>query len=144
LLLLMSYFQCFINLKGHEDPSELCVADSFKDRKKEHKFVLPLKALQPDPSTTCRVPDLPSSTTHRSRRGSAQICLSIVAAARGVEHQQQSNPKRRRNPGYIEKGKTLKIPDISEATHESASVKEPASQGSALLAEEEVQQRWAD
>ena len=36
-----------------------------------------------------------------------------------------------------------KIPDVSEATHESVSVKEPASQSSALLVDEEVQQRLA-
>ncbi|RYR66064.1 hypothetical protein Ahy_A03g012009 isoform C [Arachis hypogaea] len=33
------------------------------------------------------------------------------------------------------------MPDVSEATHESMSVKEPASQGSAQLVEEEVQQK---
>ncbi|KAK6947556.1 DWNN domain [Dillenia turbinata] len=43
----------------------------------------------------------------------------------------------------LEKGKAAKVPDVSEATHESMSVKEPASQGSALQAEEEVQQRLA-
>lgn len=36
-----------------------------------------------------------------------------------------------------------KAPDVSEATLESASVKEPASQGSAPLLEEEVQQKMA-
>ncbi|XP_065857817.1 E3 ubiquitin ligase PARAQUAT TOLERANCE 3-like [Euphorbia lathyris] len=42
-----------------------------------------------------------------------------------------------------EKPRTSKVADVSEATFESASVKEPASQGSALLAEEEVQQKLA-
>ena len=43
-----------------------------------------------------------------------------------------------------ERARTAKTADISEATHESMSVKEPAaSQGSAPLAEEEVQQRLA-
>jgi len=42
-----------------------------------------------------------------------------------------------------DKGKITKVPDVSEATHESASVKEPASQSSALPIEEEVQQRVA-
>ncbi|XP_065624559.1 E3 ubiquitin ligase PQT3-like isoform X2 [Quercus suber] len=43
-----------------------------------------------------------------------------------------------------ERARTAKTADISEATHESMSVKEPAaSQGSAPLAEEEVQQRVA-
>lgn len=43
-----------------------------------------------------------------------------------------------------ERVRTAKAADISEATHESMSVKEPAaSQGSAPLAEEEVQQKVA-
>ena len=42
-----------------------------------------------------------------------------------------------------EKVKATKAPDVSEATHESMSVKEPASQGSAPLADEEVQQKMA-
>ncbi|OAY60062.1 E3 ubiquitin ligase PQT3-like isoform X3 [Manihot esculenta] len=40
-----------------------------------------------------------------------------------------------------EKPRTAKVPDVSEATHESMSVKEPASQCSAPLPEEEVQQK---
>ncbi|KAG5523827.1 hypothetical protein RHGRI_030727 [Rhododendron griersonianum] len=40
-----------------------------------------------------------------------------------------------------EKGEMGKVPDASEATHDSISVKEPASQGSAPLADEDVQQR---
>ncbi|KAL6988593.1 3-dehydrosphinganine reductase [Sarracenia purpurea var. burkii] len=39
----------------------------------------------------------------------------------------------------MEKGRMGKVPDASEATHDSMSVKEPASQGSAPLADEEVQ-----
>jgi E3 ubiquitin-protein ligase RBBP6 len=42
-----------------------------------------------------------------------------------------------------EKVRTAKAVDVSGATHESISVKEPASQGSAPLAEEEVQQKLA-
>lgn len=42
-----------------------------------------------------------------------------------------------------EKVRTAKAADVSEATFESMSVKEPASQGSAPLAEEEVQQKLA-
>ncbi|KAB5564103.1 hypothetical protein DKX38_004157 [Salix brachista] len=42
-----------------------------------------------------------------------------------------------------DKVRTAKAVDVSEATHESVSVKEPASQGSAPLAEEEVQQKLA-
>lgn len=43
----------------------------------------------------------------------------------------------------IEKARSAKVADVSEATHESMSVKEPASQGSAQLVEEEVQQKLA-
>ncbi|XP_030502982.2 E3 ubiquitin ligase PARAQUAT TOLERANCE 3 isoform X1 [Cannabis sativa] len=41
----------------------------------------------------------------------------------------------------VEKVKTARIADVSEPTHESVSVKEPASQCSAPLVEEEVQQK---
>lgn len=41
----------------------------------------------------------------------------------------------------LERGRTLKVADVSEATHESVSVKEPASQGNDPLADEEVQQK---
>ncbi|CAH9114151.1 unnamed protein product [Cuscuta europaea] len=43
----------------------------------------------------------------------------------------------------LERGKTSKVVDVSEATHESISAKEPASQGSAPLVDEEVQQKQA-
>nr|GMD76434.1 zinc finger CCCH domain-containing protein 18-like isoform X1 [Ipomoea batatas] len=43
----------------------------------------------------------------------------------------------------LEKGKMPKMGDISEPTHESFSLKEPASQGSALPVDEEVQQKPA-
>uniref|UniRef100_A0A2P2MI41 Retinoblastoma-binding protein n=1 Tax=Rhizophora mucronata TaxID=61149 RepID=A0A2P2MI41_RHIMU len=42
-----------------------------------------------------------------------------------------------------EKVGTAKVADMSEATHESIGVREPASQGSAPLAEEEVQRKLA-
>ncbi|KAK9274657.1 hypothetical protein L1049_021908 [Liquidambar formosana] len=42
-----------------------------------------------------------------------------------------------------EKGRTARVADMSEATFDSISVKEPVSQGSAPLAEEEVQQKLA-
>ncbi|KAK9086874.1 hypothetical protein Syun_029268 [Stephania yunnanensis] len=41
----------------------------------------------------------------------------------------------------LEKGRTAKAADISEATHESMTVKETTSQGSAAVVEEEVQQK---
>lgn len=44
-------------------------------------------------------------------------------------------------PKTMDRGKAGRIPDVSEATHDSMSVKEPASQGSAPLADEEVQQK---
>ncbi|XP_050376169.1 E3 ubiquitin ligase PARAQUAT TOLERANCE 3-like isoform X2 [Argentina anserina] len=43
----------------------------------------------------------------------------------------------------LENVRNTKVADASEATHESMSVKEPASQGSAPLVDEEVQQRLA-
>ncbi|XP_042041965.1 E3 ubiquitin ligase PQT3-like isoform X1 [Salvia splendens] len=44
-------------------------------------------------------------------------------------------------PLKSEKGIALKVPDASEATHDSRTVKEAASQGSAPLPDEEVQQK---
>lgn len=44
-------------------------------------------------------------------------------------------------PLKSEKGIALKVPDASEATHDSRTVKEAASQGSAPLVDEEVQQK---
>lgn len=44
-------------------------------------------------------------------------------------------------PMKQEKGRIPKVPDVSEATHDSRTVKEAASQGSAPLADEEVQQK---
>ncbi|KAL8539843.1 hypothetical protein ACS0TY_001444 [Phlomoides rotata] len=44
-------------------------------------------------------------------------------------------------PLNSDKGRVLKVPDVSEATHDSKTVKEAASQGSAPLADEEVQQK---
>ncbi|VFQ63724.1 unnamed protein product [Cuscuta campestris] len=43
----------------------------------------------------------------------------------------------------LEKEKTLKVADVSEATHESISAREQTSQGSAPLVDEEVQQKQA-
>lgn len=42
-----------------------------------------------------------------------------------------------------ERAKNIKVPDVSEATHDSFSVREPPSQSSAPQAEEEVQQKVA-
>lgn len=44
-------------------------------------------------------------------------------------------------PQMLERVRTLKVADVSEATHDSVSVKEPASQGNDPLADEEVQQK---
>lgn len=44
-------------------------------------------------------------------------------------------------PLKSEKGIALKVPDASEATHDSRTVREAASQGSARLVDEEVQQK---
>lgn len=41
----------------------------------------------------------------------------------------------------VEKGRTSKVADVSEVLHKVLSVKEPASQGNAPLADEEVQQK---
>lgn len=95
-------------------------------------------------SARCPQPKIPSPTMSAASKGeqipspgpviaeTPQVQEAAVVANPVIATQQP-----------IEKVRTAKVADVSEATHESISVKEPASQGSAPLVEEEVQQKLA-
>ncbi|KAK4804574.1 hypothetical protein SAY86_004391 [Trapa natans] len=79
-------------------------------------------------------PILSSASEQRPPQPKVEETLNVNTA--GNEVKALSVP-----PQTSDKGKNVKIPDVSEATHESMSVREPTSQGSALLPDEEVQQK---
>jgi E3 ubiquitin-protein ligase RBBP6 len=94
-------------------------------------------------SARCLLPKVPSPTLSAASKGeqkpspvneqTPKIHEAAVEGKAAVAPQQPA-----------ERARTSKVADMSEATHESASVREPAaSQGSAPLAEEEVQQKMA-
>lgn len=92
-------------------------------------------------SARCPLPKIPSPTLSAASKGEnkpsplneALKTQEIVDEVKPVLAPQQMS----------ENVRNTKIGDASEATHESMSVKEPASQGSAPLVDEEVQQRLA-
>ncbi|KAJ8775148.1 hypothetical protein K2173_020152 [Erythroxylum novogranatense] len=95
-------------------------------------------------SARCSQPKIPSPTHSAASKGEQKPSPSN-AEAPNVNMKETVNAG---NPAVaplqlFEKVKSTRAPDASEATHESVSVKEPASQGSAPLADEEVQQKLA-
>lgn len=95
-------------------------------------------------SARCPQPKIPSPTLSAASKGEQmpppQIEETLNIIIKPVADESKSaNPP----PQLPEKGRTGKAADVSEATLESMSVKELASQGSAPLAEEEVQQKLA-
>ncbi|KAK6935154.1 Zinc knuckle CX2CX3GHX4C [Dillenia turbinata] len=93
-------------------------------------------------SARCPPPKIPSPTLSAASKGEQMLpprTEETQNLKEGADEVKVANVVQQ----TLEKGKAVKVPDVSEATHESMSVKEPASQGSALLAEEEVQQRLA-
>ncbi|KAK4745224.1 hypothetical protein SAY87_011536 [Trapa incisa] len=79
-------------------------------------------------------PTLSSASEQRPPLTKVEETLNVNIA--GNEVKDSSVP-----PQMSDKGKNVKVPDVSEATHESMNVREPTSQGSALLPDEEVQQK---
>ncbi|KAL2895731.1 E3 ubiquitin ligase PQT3-like [Bienertia sinuspersici] len=96
-------------------------------------------------SARCPQPRNPSPTQSAASKGEQMLpprnegASNLKESADGIKPGDPS--QQQLQPQISEKGKNNKVPDVSEATHESASVKEPASQGSALPVEEEVQQK---
>lgn len=98
-------------------------------------------------SARCPQPRIPSPTQSAASKGEQMLpprtegISNLKESVDGIKP--SNNSQLQVQPHVSEKGKITKVPDVSEATHESASVKEPASQGSALPVEEEVIQRVA-
>lgn len=94
-------------------------------------------------SARCPQPKMPSPTFSAASKGEQmpppQIEETPITIKPIADESKPANPP----PQLPDKGRTGKAADMSEATLESMSVKEPASQGSAPLAEEEVQQKVA-
>ncbi|KAF8380526.1 hypothetical protein HHK36_028013 [Tetracentron sinense] len=92
-------------------------------------------------SARCPQPKIPSPTFSAASKGEKMPppCNDEIPNVKEttVDGKAVVNPLQQ----SLEKGKTGKAADISEATFESMSVKEPTSQGSAPLADEEVQQK---
>ncbi|KAI4327145.1 hypothetical protein L6164_019642 [Bauhinia variegata] len=93
-------------------------------------------------SARCPQPKIPSPTSSAASKGEQKVSLANDETTKiqetGDERKAVSAPQQ-----SLEKVRATRAGDISEATHESVSVKEPASQGSAQLVEEEVQQKLA-
>lgn len=91
-------------------------------------------------SARCPQPKIPSPTMSAASKGEQNPAPCNEETPKVQETAVVTKPVIATQPP-IEKVRTSKVADVSEATHESISVKEPASQGSAPLVEEEVQQK---
>ncbi|PON43170.1 zinc finger protein [Parasponia andersonii] len=91
-------------------------------------------------SARCPQPKIPSPTMSAASKGD-QKPSPVKEEAPRVEHPPEEAKPVVATQQAVEKVKNARIVDVSEATHESVSVKEPASQCSAPLVEEEVQQK---
>lgn len=91
-------------------------------------------------SARCPQPKIPSPTSSAASKGE----LKILPVNEGTTNIPETADERKAVSAPQQTSEQVKIPraaDVSEATHESLSVKEPASQGSAQQVEEEVQQK---
>ncbi|QHO33394.1 hypothetical protein S83_027731 [Arachis hypogaea] len=92
-------------------------------------------------SARCPQLKLPSPTSSAASKGEPKVSLVCEGMTNVLET--VDDKKTVSAPAPLQTSEQVKprVPDVSEATHESTSVKEPASQGSAQLVEEEVQQK---
>ncbi|KAL1326882.1 hypothetical protein HN51_037003 [Arachis hypogaea] len=92
-------------------------------------------------SARCPQLKLPSPTSSAASKGEPKVSLVHEGMTNVLET--VDDKKTVSAPAPLQTSEQVKprMPDVSEATHESMSVKEPASQGSAQLVEEEVQQK---
>ncbi|KAJ1422413.1 Zinc finger, RING/FYVE/PHD-type [Sesbania bispinosa] len=91
-------------------------------------------------SARCPQPKFPSPTSSAASKGE----LKISPVKEEITNIQETADETKAISAPQQPSGQVRIPraaDVSEATHESMSVKEPASQGSAQLVEEEVQQK---
>ncbi|XP_038903839.1 E3 ubiquitin ligase PQT3-like isoform X1 [Benincasa hispida] len=86
-------------------------------------------------------PKVPSPTLSAASKGERNIQSINEETTKTKEVEEEKAITS--GPQTLEKVKSTKLVDESEATHESISVKEQASQGSALIVDEEVQQKMA-
>lgn len=99
-------------------------------------------------SARCPQPKAPSPSQSAASKGEqmppprSEGAPNLKESAMNGERPPEA-PQQQAQPQISDKGKTTKIPDVSEATHESASAREPASHSSALPIEDEVQQKVA-
>lgn len=91
-------------------------------------------------SARCPQAKIPSPTMSAASKGDQKPSPAKEETPRVEQTTDEAKPVIATQPA-IEKVKPARIADVSEATHESVSVKEPASQCSAPLFEEEVQQK---
>ncbi|GLT35106.1 hypothetical protein SLA2020_095850 [Shorea laevis] len=91
-------------------------------------------------SARCPQPKIPSPTASAASKGEQKQLPANEENTNVTDKVDEAKPA---VPPVQEKVMTVKPPDASEATLESMSMKEPASQGSAPLAEEEVQKKVA-
>ncbi|KAL1367747.1 hypothetical protein HN51_021866 [Arachis hypogaea] len=92
-------------------------------------------------SARCPQLKLPSPTSSAASKGEPKVSLVHEGMTNVLET--VDDRKTVSAPAPLQTSEQVKprMPDVSEATHESMSVKEPASQGSSQLVEEEVQQK---
>jgi hypothetical protein len=91
-------------------------------------------------SSRCPQPKKPSPTSSATSKGEPKVSQ----VDEGMTYIQEIAAEKKEVSATQQVSEQVKIPRaavVSEATHESVSVKEPASQGSAKLVEEEVQQK---
>lgn len=92
-------------------------------------------------SARCPQPKIPSPTSSAVSKGEQKV--SPASEGKAKVQEPADDRKTVSAPQQILEVRATRAADVSEATHESMSVKEPASQGSAPLIEEEVQQKLA-
>ncbi|KAK7265950.1 hypothetical protein RJT34_33576 [Clitoria ternatea] len=91
-------------------------------------------------SARCSQPKIPSPTSSAASKGE-QKAPPVIAETTNIQEMTEDRKAVSAPQQTSEQVKNPRPTDVSEATHESLSVKEPASQGSAQLIEEEVQQK---
>ncbi|CAN0842367.1 E3 ubiquitin ligase PQT3-like [Linum grandiflorum] len=95
-------------------------------------------------SARCPQPKFPSPTQSAASKEEPRLLPSVEESTKPkVEPPTIEEKHVPTQQPAVEKPITSKVPDVSEATHDSMSMKEPASQGSAPLMDEEVQQKLA-
>ena len=93
-------------------------------------------------SARCPQPKIPSPTVSAASKGDEKQLPQNEEPPKFPESENDVKPVLPQQQ-ILERVRTTKVADASEATRESMSVKEPASQGSVPPVEEEVQQRMA-